>query len=108
MRSQLVLQLNALIGRSRQRGSDDRMPEERGEKSNHNNAKDNTPRVESRGGVVAGGQPSWSSSLMPAFLGRPASEPTSPDIHKDFLNRLAADAGRRIAARMAACRTLTP
>ena len=37
----------------------------------------------------------------------PASEPTSPDIDKDFLNRpLAADAGRRIAARRPARRAL--
>ena len=37
-------------------GSDDRMPEERSEKSNHNNPKDKTPRFENRGGVVARGQ----------------------------------------------------
>jgi hypothetical protein len=40
------------LGVSRQRGSDDRMPEERGERSNHNNAKDKTPRVEAEGLVV--------------------------------------------------------
>jgi hypothetical protein len=50
------------------------MPEERGEKSNHNNAKDKTPRVENRGGVVAGGQPVGIAHAK--LLGRPpASQP---------------------------------
>jgi hypothetical protein len=37
-------------------GNDDRVPEEHSEKSNHNNAKDETPRFENRGSVLAGGQ----------------------------------------------------
>ena len=50
-------------------GNDDRMPEERSEKSNHNNAKDKTPRVENRGGVVVGGQPVGIAHAK--LLGRP-------------------------------------
>jgi hypothetical protein len=59
---------------SRRSGSDDRMPEERSEKSNHNNAKDKTPRFENRGGVVARGQPVGIAHAK--LLGRPpASQP---------------------------------
>jgi hypothetical protein len=50
-------------------GSDDRLPEERSEKSNHNNAKDKTPRIEKRGGVIAGGQPVGIAHAK--LLGRP-------------------------------------
>ena len=59
---------------SRQRGSDHRMPEERGEKSKHNNAKDKTLLVESRGDVAAGGQAVGIAQAK--LLGRPpASRP---------------------------------
>ena len=59
---------------SRRSGSDDRMPEERSEKSNHNNAKDKAPRVENRDGVVVGGQPVGIAHAK--LLGRPpASRP---------------------------------
>jgi uncharacterized protein DUF938 len=62
------------LGVSRLRGSDDRMPEERGEKSNHNDAKDKTPRFENIGGVVARGQPVGIAHAK--LLGRPpASQP---------------------------------
>ena len=47
---------------SRQRGSDDRMPKERSEKSNHKNPKDKTPLVESEG--VSSWEVSRSGSLM--------------------------------------------
>jgi hypothetical protein len=53
---------------SRLRGNDERMPEERGEKSNHNNAKDKTPRVGPEGFVV-GGQPVGIAHAK--LLGRP-------------------------------------
>ena len=52
-----------LSGVSRQSGSDDHMPEERGEKSNHNNPKDKTPRV-SRTEAVSSWEVSRSGSLM--------------------------------------------
>ena len=53
--------------------SDDRMPEERSEKRNHNNAKDKTPRVEIKACVV-GGQPVGIAHAK--LLGRPpASQP---------------------------------
>jgi hypothetical protein len=42
---------------SQHSGTDDRMPEERSEKRNYNNAKDKAPRIETEGLVVAGGQP---------------------------------------------------
>ena len=59
---------------SRRYGTDDRVPEERSEKSNHNNAKDKTPRFENRGGVVARGQPVGIAHAK--LLGRPpASQP---------------------------------
>jgi hypothetical protein len=59
---------------SRRSGSDDCMPEEGSEKSNHNNAKDKTPRFENRGGVVARGQPVGIAHAK--LLGRPpASQP---------------------------------
>jgi hypothetical protein len=58
---------------SRQSGSDDRMPEERGEKSNHNNAKDKESRVATEG-LVVGGQPVGIAHAK--LLGRPpASQP---------------------------------
>ena len=47
---------------SRRSGSDDRMPEERSEKSNHNNAKDETPRFEN--GAVSSREVRRSGSLM--------------------------------------------
>jgi hypothetical protein len=76
------------------------MPEERGEKGNHNNSKDKTPRVESRGGVVAGGQPGGIAHAK--LLGRRPANQTSPDIDKDFLNlvlqlRMLADTGWRFS-----------
>jgi hypothetical protein len=43
---------STLLGTSLPSGSDDRMPEERSEKSNHNNPKDKTPRVVIKGLVV--------------------------------------------------------
>jgi hypothetical protein len=59
---------------SQHSSSDDRLPEERGEKRNHNNAKDKTPRVENRRGVVVGGQPV--GIVHAKLLGRPpASQP---------------------------------
>ena len=58
---------------SRQRGSDHRMPEDRGEKSNHNNAKDKTLLVESRGDVAAGGQPVGIAHAK--LLDRPPAKP---------------------------------
>jgi hypothetical protein len=81
------------------------MPEERSEKSNHNNPKDKTPRVEAEGLVVVGGQPVGIAHAK--LLGRP---PTSQP-HQTLINFLKSvlwprDAGRRIAARGAACRTL--
>jgi hypothetical protein len=67
-------QSNSHFWPSRRSGSDDRMPEERSEKSNHNNAKDKTPRFENRGGVVARGQPVGIAHAK--LLGRPpASQP---------------------------------
>jgi hypothetical protein len=67
-------QSNSHFWPSQPSGSDDRMPEERGEKSNHNNPKDKTPRVENRGGVVVGGQPVGIAHAK--LLGRPpASQP---------------------------------
>jgi hypothetical protein len=50
-------------------GSDDHLPEEHTKARNHNNAKDKTPRVENRGGVVAGGQPVGIAHAK--LLGRP-------------------------------------
>jgi hypothetical protein len=49
------------------------MPEERSEKSNHNNAKDEAPRVATEGLVVVGSQPV--GSLMRNYSVA-ASEPT--------------------------------
>ena len=54
---------------SRHPGSEDRVPEERSEKRNHNNAKDKTPPVDNRGGVVVGGQPVRIARAK--LLGRP-------------------------------------
>jgi hypothetical protein len=57
---------------SRPPGSDDRVPEERSKKSNHNNAKDKAPRVATKGRV--GGQPVGIAHAK--LLGRPpASQP---------------------------------
>src|ERR1700722_1465819 len=69
---------------SRRSGSDDRMPEERSEKSNHNNAKDKTPRFENRGGVVARGQPVGIAHAK--LLGRPPASQPHQTLIKDFLN----------------------
>jgi hypothetical protein len=70
------------LGVSWQPGSDDRMPEERSEKTNHNNAKDKTPRFENRGGVVVGGQPVGIAHAK--LLGRPpASRPHQTLIKMD-------------------------
>jgi hypothetical protein len=72
--SERLLSRGSSLGLSWQPGSDDRMPEERSEKNNHNNPKDKTPRVENRGGVVAGGQPVGIAHAK--LLGRPpASQP---------------------------------
>jgi hypothetical protein len=60
------------------------MPEEHSEKSNHNNPKDKTSRVVIKGLVVVRGQPVGIAHAK--LLGRPPSEPTSPEIDKDFLN----------------------
>ena len=49
-------------------GNDDRMPEERSEKSNHNNAKDKASRVAIKG-LVVGGQPVGIAYAK--LLGRP-------------------------------------
>ena len=54
-------------------GSDDRVPEERSQKSNHNNAEDKTPRVENRGRVIGGGQPVGIAHAK--LLSPPASQP---------------------------------
>lgn len=59
------------------------MPEERSEKSNHNNAKDKTPHFENRGGLVARGQP---VGIAHAKLSVARQQATSPDIDKDLLN----------------------
>ena len=42
------------VGPSRPPGRDDRLPEERSEEHNHNNAKDKIPRVATEGLVVGG------------------------------------------------------
>jgi hypothetical protein len=61
------------LGTSQPSGSDDRMPEEHSEKSNHNNPKDKTPRVATEG-LVVGGQPVGIAHAK--LLGRPpASQP---------------------------------
>jgi hypothetical protein len=60
------------------------MPEESSEKRNHKNPKDKAPRVATEGLVVVGGQPVGIAHAK--LLGRPPSEPTSPEIDKDFLN----------------------
>jgi hypothetical protein len=49
-------------------GSDDRMPEQHSEKSNHNNPKNKTPRVAIKG-LVVGGQPVGIAHAK--LLGRP-------------------------------------
>ena len=54
---------------SQHSGTDGRMPEERSEKSNYNNAKDKAPRVETQGLVVVGGQPVGIAHAK--LLGRP-------------------------------------
>jgi hypothetical protein len=51
------------LGTSQPSGSDDRMPEERSEKSNHNNAKDKTLLVAIKGVLLSCGV-GWSGSLM--------------------------------------------
>jgi hypothetical protein len=80
--AQLVVD-STRLGTSQPSGSDYRMPEEHSEKSNHNNAKDKTPRVAIKG-LVVGGQPVGIAHAK--LLWSPAGEPTSPDIDKDFLN----------------------
>src|SRR4029077_21156982 len=50
-------QSNLRFSPSQHSGTDDHVPEERSNKSHHNNAKDQTPRVEAEGLVVVGGQP---------------------------------------------------
>ena len=61
------------LGTSQPSGSDDRMPEEHREKGNHNNPKDETPRIAIKG-LVAGGQPAGIAHAK--LLGRPpASQP---------------------------------
>ena len=71
--AQLVMD-STRLGTSQPSGSDDRMPEEHSEKSNHNNPKDKTPRVEAEGPVVVGGQPVGIAHAK--LLGRPpASQP---------------------------------
>ena len=56
------------LGTSQPSGSDDRMPVEHSEKSNHNNPKDETPRVATEG-LVVGGQPVGIAHAK--LLGRP-------------------------------------
>jgi hypothetical protein len=46
-----------LLSVSRQRGTDDRVPEERTKKSNYNNAEDEASRVGTKDLVVRGNQP---------------------------------------------------
>ena len=58
-----------------------RLPEEHAKKRNHNDQKDKAPGILTMGHVVVGGQP-----VGIAHTRSPASEPTSPDIDKDFLN----------------------
>jgi hypothetical protein len=63
------------------------------------------PRVPAR--KVLSWEVSRPGSLMRNYSVARQRAKTSPDIDEDFLNRpLAADAGRRIAARRAACRAL--
>ena len=69
---------------SRPPGSDDRLPEERTKKCNHNNPKDKAPRVAATGLVVVGGQPVGIAHAK--LLGRPPASQPSPDIDKHFLN----------------------
>ena len=74
------------------------MPEERSEKSNHNNAKDKAPRVATEGSCrerSAGRDRSCETTRSPA------SKRTPPDINKDFLNlvlqlQMLADTGWRL------------
>ena len=60
------------------------LPEEHSEKSNHNNPKDKFRVSRSK---VLSREVSRPGSLMRNYSVSPASEPTSPDIDKDFLNR---------------------
>jgi hypothetical protein len=66
--AQLVVD-SSRLGTSQSSGSDDRMPEEHSEKSNHNNPKDKTPRVAIKGLVVVRGQPVGIAHAK--LLGRP-------------------------------------
>ena len=71
------------LGVSRRPGSDDRMSEERSEKSNHNNAKDKTPRFENRGRLGARGQP---VGIAHANYSVARQRANLTDIDKDLLN----------------------
>jgi hypothetical protein len=80
--AQLVVR-SMRIGASQPSGSDDHVPEEHSKKTNPNNPKDKAPRVATEGlvgGRSAGRDRSCETTRSPA------SEPTSPDIDKDFLN----------------------
>ena len=67
-------QANLHFRPSRPPGSNDRVPEERSKKSNHNNAKDKAPRVATKGRVIVGSQPVGIAHAK--LLGRPpASQP---------------------------------
>jgi hypothetical protein len=75
------------------------MPEQSGEKSNHNNAKDKTLLVESRVVVVAGGQPVGIAHAK--LLGRPPASQPHQTLIKDFLNRSLAAEGASLSQRCA-------
>ena len=72
MIAQLVVD-STRLGTSQHSGADDRMPEERSEKGNYNNAKDKAPRVAIKD-LVMGGQAVGIAHAK--LLGRPpASQP---------------------------------
>jgi hypothetical protein len=80
-------------------GSDDRLPKQHTKTRNHKNPQDKAPRVAIEGLVVVGGQPAGIAHAK--LLGRQPSEPTSPEIDKDFLKpvlelQMLVDAGGRL------------
>src|SRR5208282_4270813 len=88
-----------ISGKSQPSGGDDRLPEEHTNKRNHNNPKDKGLACRDHRPCRRGRSASRDRSCETTPT--PASEPTSPDIDKDFLNlslscRCSQDAGRRL------------
>ena len=96
-RKQLIACAYSRYRPSQTPGGDDGLPEEHTKTRNHDNPKDKSPRV---GSKILSYWGSAGRDRSCETTRSPASEPTSPDIDEDFLNRpLAADARGRAPGR---------